>query len=167
MIYITTCFFIFLLIFSIQIWWHRILLKYGRRSIKILLLYIPGLFAAAGIFFMLKNKYPQDIQLPLTGCFFYILLSLLAAVSLITPILGGYGPTSEILTLIKRKKILGYQEILHSFSDKTLYYDRINNLTKVKLIRQKKGKYYLSAIGYIAALVIKAYYLVLNMNADN
>lgn len=167
MIYITAGFLIFLLIILMQILWHRILLRQGRRSIKILLLYIPGLLATAGIFFMLKNKYPWDTQLPLTGCLLYILLSLLAAVFLITPILGGRGPTSEILTLIRRKKTLGYQEILQSFSDKQLFHDRINNLAKVKLIRQKNRRYYISAVGNIISRLIDNYYRLLNLRADS
>lgn len=167
MIYITAGFLIFLLIFLIQILWHRILLRQGRRSLIILLLYIPGFLVAAVIFFALKNKYSWDIPLPLTASIFYILLSLLTSVFLVTPILGGRGPTSEILTLFRRKKILEYQEILQSFSDKQLFYDRINDLTKVKLIRQKKGRYHISAVGYFVVLIINAYYLVLNMKADN
>lgn len=139
--------FVFFTVFTVLLLCaHKRMLRYGKRTLAIFLVYPLGLIAFGVI-----------TTLSYAAMIVYSLLSLLAFILLITPVLGDTAPTSRMLLYLRDHRRSSVRALVQLFSDKTMIEKRLDDLVTAGLVCVHDGRYMATAAGKLVAWVIVRY----------
>lgn len=136
----------------LQVILHRVLFTRGVRSAKTFLVYPIGSIALLA--WLLTAT---DVSLPMSAFFLYLLLSAVAVIFFITPVLGDTAPTSRILSYLREHRRASARSLVQLFSDKEMIEKRLDDLRAAGLVRVHGGRYTASTTGKLVARAVRGY----------
>jgi hypothetical protein len=154
---------LFILSVIIHILFHKLLLMFGIKTFKGVIVFIPLLIILIIICTLFPDPIVDKIDFRLTAYFLYILMVLSYILMISSPILGDESSSSKIINLLKVKSFSEY-ELNHFFSNKILIKKRIDDLIKSNLIILNKNIYYCTNKGKFIAWFFKVYRSLMGWN---
>lgn len=95
--------------------------------------------------------------LPLTSIFIYLLLSLIFIIFFLYTYLVEEGPSSTILSVLKKKRKIPERQIYDNFSDTKLIGSRMKDLIKQGIVVEKNKRIFIQGKGKLIANLINVY----------
>jgi hypothetical protein len=172
MIYICFSLLAFIVTIIIHLLFCRILLVFGKKSIKSL-----GIFIVCLIFYIsflhVMNKsvfFSQKglwyIPLPWVSVVFYILLLLFYFIYFMSTFSGEESPSLKLYSLLKNGQQLSLSQIVHEFPKVEMIDMRLRSLESGKFIMQKKNNFTVLKRGKILAGIFSWYRSLLDWKSS-
>lgn len=147
---------LFLLTLFVHVIAYRKVKKFKSDTQVTLLIFLIGsIISAFFICWLSKNKYFSI--LPLTSIFIYLLLSLIFIIFFLYTYLVEEGPSSTILSVLKKKRKIPEQQIYDYFSDSRLIGSRMKDLLKQGIVIEKNKRILIQKKGKLIADLINIY----------
>lgn len=135
---------------------YRKVKKFKSDTAITFLIFSIGLIISA-VFICWLGKYKIFPILPLTSIFIYLLLSLIFIIFFLYTYLVEEGPSSTILSVLKKKRKIADSQIYDYFSDSSLIGSRMRDLIKQGTVVEKNKRIFIQNKGKLIATLINIY----------
>jgi hypothetical protein len=153
--------FIFTLLIHILI--SRILIFYGKKSLKLLYIFAFGLIFFAIFFVSIIQPISIDhkgiffLPLPLTSIFLYILLFIFFIVYYLSTYSGEIGPSIKLYSILRRYGKRTFAQIVKDFPEKDYIFKRLFSLQEAKFISYRNDTYKILPQGKYLSDILNIY----------
>ena len=147
---------IFFFFLGLHVLVHRVLWTRGIVTMKSMAVYIPG-----PVVILLLWKI-GILAYPLSSVVLYMLILSAFAPMYLAMTLEGQTPASLILAAFSRKKTRTFRELSALFTEKGLFWDRIDTLLLSGFIRKKADRYTVTPRGQLIVGFMTWYRVIFN-----